>query len=85
MEKDGDVDTAHTEVYVNSQPAPKLWIDKQQHLFDPFQDIFVPAQVTGGDWSRVCHAQFVISVLLYFCPTSYSTAANLGLVDVEDK
>ncbi|XP_043218409.1 uncharacterized protein LOC122379895 [Amphibalanus amphitrite] len=49
VEKDGDVDTAHTEVYVNALPTPKLWIDRQTDVFDPFQDIFVSAQVST-DW-----------------------------------
>ena len=71
------MDTAHTEVYVNSQPAPKLWIEKQQDMFNPFENIFVPAQVTGGDRPRACHAQSVFSTLLYFCSTSCNAVVTV--------
>ena len=67
VEKDGDVDTAHTEVYVNSQPTPKLWIERLQEKFDPYKDTYVPALVSVNTFPVMMKSGFEYSANACFC------------------
>ncbi|XP_037077058.1 uncharacterized protein LOC119098238 [Pollicipes pollicipes] len=49
VEKNSDVDEASTEVFVGRQRRPRLWINRNQDFFSPYEPIYIPAQVST-DW-----------------------------------